>query len=85
MKLLICLDDKGFLEGSIKLHVHVLVNKIFNDGKYPTSWKTELIRPVHKKKEETYLEKNYRGINLISCLGKFLARCIPWTSRTPWT
>ena len=43
---------------------------MFNVGKYPTSWKTELIRPVHKK-EETYLEKNYRGISLTSCLGKF--------------
>ena len=60
-----CLDDKSFLEA-----LQVLVNKIFNEGKYPTSWKTELIRPIHKK-EETYLEKNYRGISLASCLGKF--------------
>ena len=36
----------------------------------PTSWKTEIIRPIHKK-EETYLEKNYRGISLTSCLCKF--------------
>ena len=61
----ICLDDKGFLEV-----LHLLVNKIFNEGKYPTAWKTELVRPIHKK-EETYLEKNYRGISLTSCLGKF--------------
>ena len=60
----ICLDDKGFLEA-----LQLLVNKIFNEGKYPTSWKTELIRPIHKK-EETSLEKNYRGISLTSCLGK---------------
>ena len=61
----ICLDNKGFLES-----LQLLFNKIFNDGKYPTSWKTELIRPIHKK-EETYLEKNYRGISLTSCLGEF--------------
>ena len=61
----ICLDDKGFLEA-----LQLLVNKIFNEGKYPTAWKTELIRLVHKK-EETYLEKNCRGIILTSCLGKF--------------
>ena len=30
----------------------------------------EIIRPTHKK-EETYLEKNYRGISLTSSLGKF--------------
>ena len=60
-----CLHDKCFLEA-----LQLLVNKIFNEGKYPTSWKTELIRPIHKK-EETYLEKNYRGISLTSCLSKF--------------
>ena len=31
---------------------------------------TKLIRPIQKK-EETYLEKIYRGISLTSCLGKF--------------
>ena len=61
----VCLDNKIFLES-----LQLLFNKIFNDGKYPASWKTELIRPIHKK-EETYLEKNYRGISLTSCLGKF--------------
>ena len=61
----ICLDNKGFLES-----LQLLFNQIFNDGKYPTSWKTELIRHIHKK-EETYLEKNYRGISLTSFLGKF--------------
>ena len=29
-----CLDDKSFLEA-----LQLLVNKIFNEGKYPTSWK----------------------------------------------
>ena len=45
----ICLDNKIFLES-----LQVLFNKIFNDGKYPASWKTELIRPIHKI-EETIL------------------------------
>ena len=61
----ICLNNKGFLES-----LQFLYNKIFNVFKHPTSWKTELISPIYKK-EETYLEKNYRGISLTSCLGKF--------------
>ena len=61
----IYLDDKDFLYA-----LQLLVNKIFNEGKYRTSWKTELIRPIYKK-EETYLEKNYRGVSRTSCLGKF--------------
>ena len=36
-----CLDDKGFLKA-----LQSNVNKIFIDDKYPTSWKTELIRPI---------------------------------------
>ena len=46
-----CLDDKGLFEA-----LQLLVSKIFNEGKYPTAWKTELIGSIHKK-EETYLEK----------------------------
>ena len=34
------------------------------------------IRPIHKK-EETFLEKNYRGITLSSCLGKFFNNLLP--------
>ena len=34
-------------------------------------WKTDLIRPIHKK-ESTSNESNYRGITLSSILGKFL-------------
>ena len=57
----ICLEDNNFLDV-----LQLLINKIF---RYPQKWKTELIRPIHKK-EETYLEKNYRSISLTSCLGK---------------
>ena len=51
----ICLDDKGFFDA-----LRLLMNKIFNEGKYHTSWETEVLRPINKK-EETYLEKNYSG------------------------
>ena len=51
----ICLDDKGFLEA-----LQLLVNKSFNDGKYPASWKTELIRPIHEK-EKTLLGEKLQG------------------------
>ena len=46
------LDNKIFLES-----LQLLFNKIFNDGKYPASWKTELIRPIHKKRGDLLGEK----------------------------
>ena len=62
----ICLDSKNFLDA-----LHLLIDKMFDKGKYPVQLKTELIKPIHKN-EEIHFEKNYRGIRLISCLSKFI-------------
>ena len=44
----ICLDNKNFLHA-----LHLLINKMFDKGKYPVQLKTELIKPIHKKKKFT--------------------------------
>ena len=50
--------------------LQVLGNELLKSEKYPKLWKTDLIRPIHKK-ESTSKESNYRGITLSSCFGKF--------------
>ena len=40
----ICLEDNNFLDA-----LQLLINKIFKEGRYLQKWKTELIRPIHKK------------------------------------
>ena len=62
----ICLDSKNCLDA-----LHLLINEMFDKGKYPVQLNTELIKPIHKK-EEIHFEKNYRGISLTSCLSKFI-------------
>ena len=46
-----------------------LFSKILHEHKFPTLWITGLLLPVHKKGPKS-LVKNYRGIMLLSCLGK---------------
>ena len=46
-----------------------LFNKILDKGTYPKLWKTDLIKPVHKK-GSTFFESNYKGISLSSCPAK---------------
>ena len=52
-----------------------LFNKILDKGTYPKLWKADLIKPVHKK-GSTFLESNYRGISLSSCLAKLFNNLI---------
>ena len=47
----ICLDNKNFLDA-----LHLLINEMFDKGKYHLQLKTELIKPIHKK-EEIHFEK----------------------------
>ena len=65
-----CLQNKQFL-GIFKQ----LSNKIMDSGIYPNKWKIDLIKPIHKK-DATSKETNYRGISLLSCLGKFFNNLI---------
>ena len=54
--------------------VNVLFNEILDSGSIPSEWSNGLIVPVFKK-GDTSIAANYRGITLLSCLGK-LFTCI---------
>ena len=54
---------------AIKLHLVNLFNQILDTVKYPTLWSFGLIVPIHKKDDWSKVE-NYRGITLLSVLGK---------------
>ena len=47
-----------------------LFNKILDTGEYPESWSLGLIIPIYKKKGDKRDCNNYRGITLLSCVGK---------------
>ena len=53
----------------IKGHLVNLFNRILDTGKYPALWSFGLIVPIHKKDDRSKVE-NYRGITLLSTLGK---------------
>ena len=54
---------------AIKGHLVNLFNRILDTGKYPALWSFGLIVPFHKKDDRSKVE-NYRGITLLSALGK---------------
>ena len=47
-----------------------LFNSLLDNGIFPNLWTASIIVPLHKKGSKSD-EKNYRGIALTSCLGKF--------------
>ena len=47
-----------------------LFNKILNEGNLPDEWGIGLVIPLYKKKGDVKDPNNYRGITLLSCLGK---------------
>ena len=54
---------------AIEGHLVNLFNRILDTGKYPALWSFGLIVPIHKKDDRSKVE-NYRGITLLSALGK---------------
>ena len=48
----ICLEDNNFLDA-----LQLLINKIFRESRYPKKWKTELIKPIQKKRGNLLREK----------------------------
>ena len=50
-----------------------LFNKIFENGSFPEGWSEGYIIPLHKKGSRFEAE-NYRGISLLSSLGKLFTR-----------
>lgn len=47
-----------------------LFNKILDEGKIPEEWVIGLIVPIYKNKGDKMDTNNYRGITLLSCMGK---------------
>ena len=62
----------------------ILFNDILDSGYFPSQWTEGIIIPLHKKGSHDD-PKNYRGITLISCLGKLFTsiinqRLINWST-----
>ena len=49
--------------------IEILFNEILNSAFFPSQWTEGIIIPLHKKCSAVDTN-NYRGITLISCLGK---------------
>ena len=47
-----------------------LFNRILNTGQIPESWTIGMIMPIYKNKGERGDFDSYRGITILSCLGK---------------
>ena len=54
----------------------ILFNLVLKTGIVPTEWSIGLIVPIFKKKGSQHDPNNYRGITLLSCLGKLFTLCI---------
>ena len=52
-----------------------LFNIILNNEKYPFQWREKLLKPIHKKGNDTD-PRNYRGIVISSCLSKLFAKIL---------
>jgi len=53
-----------------------LFNRILHEGKIPEKWLIGLIVPIYKKKGDSKDPNNYRGITLLSCLGKLFTSVV---------
>nr|CAI5843558.1 unnamed protein product [Callosobruchus analis] len=59
----------------IKDHITFVLNKILTTGKFPTSWKTAMVRPIPKTNSITSID-HLRPINILSSLSKLLEMAI---------
>ena len=58
-------------------HVYVdLFNRVLNSGQIPESWTIGMIMPIYKNKGDKGDFDNYRGITILSCLGKLFTSVI---------
>ena len=53
-----------------------LFNIALNTGIVPTDWCISLICPIYKNKGQRNDPDNYRGITLLSCIGKLFTSCL---------
>lgn len=63
----------GFSELSV--YLEAIFNKLLNTGTFPKRWSEGLIVPIHKK-GSIHAAENYRGITLLSVLGKLFTRVL---------
>ena len=74
-----CGDDDVINEyikmtADILLPIYVLLfNLVLDSGVYPSDWSIGTIIPIFKGKGSPHDPKNYRPINLSSCIGKLFA------------
>ena len=47
---------------------------VLESGEFPEAWTTGVIIPIHKKKGEGSNPNNYRGITLVSVMGKIFTK-----------
>ena len=53
----------------------LLFNHVFVTGQHPSAWSGAIIVPIHKSGEKDNLD-NYRGVSLLSILGKVFAHVL---------
>ena len=56
-------------------YIYTLFNKFFELGYFPKSWSDGFIVPIYKKGDKNE-PSNYRGITLLSTLGKLFTRIL---------
>ena len=56
-------------------YMHTLFNRILRQGDFPKTWGEAIISPLFKKGSPCD-KKNYRGISLLSCIGKTLTKIL---------
>ncbi|CAB1118778.1 unnamed protein product [Ectocarpus sp. CCAP 1310/34] len=59
-------DDEPFVLG----HLHTILVKVWNRGDIPREWKDATIKVLYKKGDRSNCCNNYRGISLLSHVGK---------------
>ena len=69
--------NEFFIHGKKTLlpYLCTLFNKVFNSGYFPQSWSEGFVIPLHKKGSVND-KNNYRGITLLSTLGKLFTRIL---------
>ena len=55
--------------------LETLFNYILNKKSFPKQWTKGVILPIYKK-GDSKVPSNYRGITLVSCLGKLFTRIV---------
>ena len=56
-------------------YLQKIFNALFNKGHFQSMWTEEYIAPIHKKGNTSNVD-SYRGITLLSTLGKLFTRIL---------